>query len=351
MYKFILTLFLLSSFFIRADEAPPLSVLIIGGGPAGLASAIEAANHGCNVTVVEKRNAYTRSQPLLLSKESLDLLKQWNACIPLMMTAKSDDDKCPFPGLLRIQWLEKALAKRCSEMGIQFIQGEFKNFSAEHVSIVNTEQEEMLIPYDVLIGADGAYSAIKESVSIQTTDLGSAVGAYVVIPSFSNHKKASKDINLKKFDNYFIRAVHHPFLTAITIQSSTNISLESIRNLFKKMGMKKEVEAIDQGYLSDSATNIPIHLRQAQRFCDLDKSVILIGDATLSVSFLSGDGLNTALSSTKFLGDFLELYRYDKKTAFENYNASMKELTDKIIESNKELFINPEIETVDTLSL
>lgn len=36
-------------------KAEPLSVLIIGGGPAGLATAIEAQANGCFVTVVEKK--------------------------------------------------------------------------------------------------------------------------------------------------------------------------------------------------------------------------------------------------------------------------------------------------------
>lgn len=50
-----------------ADVCKPtqdlLRVVIIGGGPAGLVSALETYKSGANVFVVEKRKAYTRYAP------------------------------------------------------------------------------------------------------------------------------------------------------------------------------------------------------------------------------------------------------------------------------------------------
>lgn len=40
----------------------PLSIVIVGGGPAGLATAIVAKEQGAQVTVIEKRASYSREQ-------------------------------------------------------------------------------------------------------------------------------------------------------------------------------------------------------------------------------------------------------------------------------------------------
>ena len=57
-------------------------VLVIGGGPAGLATAIEAADSGAQVTVVEKRKSYSRSQSVFLFDASIKLLEKWKVNIP-----------------------------------------------------------------------------------------------------------------------------------------------------------------------------------------------------------------------------------------------------------------------------
>lgn len=54
----------------------PLSIVMIGGGPAGLGAAIEAKLGGAHVTIVEKREAYTREQYFFLWGASLSILKQ-----------------------------------------------------------------------------------------------------------------------------------------------------------------------------------------------------------------------------------------------------------------------------------
>jgi flavin-dependent dehydrogenase len=41
-------------------------------------------------------------------------------------------------------------------------------------------------------------------------------------------------------------------------------------------------------------------------FCDCEKSTLLVGDAALSLNFLYGDGINTALHSASILGRFFE---------------------------------------------
>ena len=49
-----------------AASGPPLRVVVSGAGPIGLRAAVECALHGSEVTVVEKRNIFSRVNILLL---------------------------------------------------------------------------------------------------------------------------------------------------------------------------------------------------------------------------------------------------------------------------------------------
>jgi len=55
--------------------------LIVGGGPAGLITAIETKLHGGNPIVIEKRNSFTRNNVVLLWDYTVDYLKSLGAKI------------------------------------------------------------------------------------------------------------------------------------------------------------------------------------------------------------------------------------------------------------------------------
>lgn len=81
-HKFLLYSVILLQFALC--EAAPLSIAVIGGGPAGLSAAIQAHLLGANVTVIEKREAYIRNNILFLYGPSLDIFEQWGVEIPQM---------------------------------------------------------------------------------------------------------------------------------------------------------------------------------------------------------------------------------------------------------------------------
>lgn len=329
--------FLAFSFFITANVFSSCSVLIIGGGPTGLASAIQAAKKGFDVTIVEKREDYLRSQPIAIANYTLQLLRRWEVFIPEMLTSNLNDEEAI--GLLRIKFLEKRLAKKCDELGIKRIYGEFQGFKEERVVFIKSSGKEISVPYDLLIAADGSHSSIREALSIEMDLIGHSKGAYIIIPDFLNSKRNLQFSNVIKQENDFMRVIKAASLmTVITFQSPLEACKNQVTNLLEIRGWKKEAEAIEQGYISEIVENIPIEFGRASVFYDEEKAVILLGDAAVSLSFLSGDGLNAALFSTEILGKFLEEFLKNKKKSFLIFNTEMNSFTDFVIKRSLDLF-------------
>lgn len=337
--KAFLTFFLLLPLWIAADTDRPISVLIIGAGPAGLVSAIEASMEGCEVTIVEKRNGYFRSQPIAVWDNSLQMLKKWNISVTEMIVSELDEGNRV--GLARIKYLEKHLSKKCDDLGVKRIRGEFLGFAPELSAYIKTAEKEMIIPYDILIAADGFHSKVREMLSIPIEMFTSAKGAYVIIPSFLHTQKKLDFTKVIPYKDCFMRIIRAAgLMTVITMQSAEQTSLEKIRFLLQDQGWNQEVAAIDAGYVSEVVENIPIVVGKAQTFCSPKKSALLIGDAAISLNFLYGDGLNAAFYSMDIFRSFLEEWQKDKVRAFEEFNSSMEELSDKTIERSlgKEAF-------------
>ena len=336
-------------FFLFVQKAAfSLSVTVVGGGPAGLASAIEASSKGFKVTLVEKRNSYSRNRPIALLPNVLKILKEWNLKmleIPMCEQSKQEASKWSFSGdesftsMQRIDLIEKKLIKKCEELGVDRICGDFQRFGSEQTVYVKTEDGERVFSYDILIGADGLHSKVRELLSIQMNDLGFAKAAYLVLP-FSDFGMASlKMILIMKKDFDFLRIIKVlPFVTIISAQSSLEGSKDRIKDLLEAFGWTKEFKAIEEGKDVECVEDIFITLSQAETFSSFEKSVVLLGDAVASGSFLLGIGLNTAILSKEILGEFLIEWKEDKEKAFQNFNRSMKGITDKLIECNKSLF-------------
>ncbi len=91
------------------------ATLVVGGGPAGLAMAIEAIKLGDEVTVLERRPEYTRQQSLFLTGDSLAQLDKWGVELPELCTAQVGPHERV--GFVAIYHLEKQLAARAKALG------------------------------------------------------------------------------------------------------------------------------------------------------------------------------------------------------------------------------------------
>ena len=324
------------------NSPKPLSVVIIGGGPAGLATAIEAHLHGADVTIIEKRETYLRLQTLFLLDPSMRLLKKWQVLLPQMKVLDLTSDIQM--GVVKINNLEEGLEKRVRELGIRKILGEFRSFKEGMAKTIQVtcDGEELSFSYDVLVGADGAHSLVREQLDIRCNRMGEVQGISAFIPLTQS---SALDISspMKKRD-YFIRKITTPsgsliFAQRIPGSSDVNdrISQYTLEELMKDCNWQKEALVIAENKAKMSAS-ITVILQQADTFSNKERGVILVGDAAAVASFFQGRGANTAFQTASIAGNFfMKLQKHDVD-AYSSFNLLMKETTDELINDSKFLF-------------
>jgi hypothetical protein len=124
VFAFTLLLWGISPLFGFSEN--PSSVLVIGGGPAGLATAIEASVNGAHVIIIEKRNSYSRLQRVFLLDSSIKLLEKWKVDVPEMTVADfGDNGKFSFVSINR---LEEALVTQVASHDISSEERFFPGF-------------------------------------------------------------------------------------------------------------------------------------------------------------------------------------------------------------------------------
>lgn len=340
-----LPLIFLQSFLSATDyERRPLSVVIIGGGPSGLATAIEAHRRGAQVLIIEKRTEYTRKQVVFLKPASLELLEKWHVDVPHLMTV-------PFGeyglfGFVQIKYLEEGIQEVVNSLGIVKLQGEFKGFvNNEKMVTIATSDGDILLQYDLIVGADGVHSLIRKNLDIECTCFGTATGSWAFVP-FSDLSGEMSVSPFEKHEDHFIRKITIPSGSILFWQSYFNSSkhpelLEEptqakIAEETHRLGWEKESKIIEAGHAILSK-NIPISLQQALSFSNKDRDVILVGDAAASGSFFHGMGVNTALKTAKIAGEFFHQFREDYEGAYITFDEEMKKATDELIEVSRPL--------------
>lgn len=334
---FSLLTLLLSYLHAFAEETKPLSVLVIGGGPTGLATAIEAHLAGADVTIVEKRDAYTRQNTLFLYTATLELFDKWGVAVPAMQELYFREQR---RGFALIKDLENSLATRVHELGISRIQGEFTDFvENELAAVIQTSKGEIRIPYDILVGADGTHSKVRDTLNIPCSYFGEAIAGVAMIPATNAEKKIGVEIG--KYEAVFAKRVTTPYATVLLMQNRPGVAIEEItKNELAKF-------AFENGWQEDAwkietagilyIENIAISLQRALAFCHPSKKVILVGDTAGSASFYQGMGANYSFKTAEFAGDFFKQWK-STPDAYDSFNQKMETATQKLIEDSQPLF-------------
>lgn len=296
--------------------AEPLSVLIVGGGPAGLATSIEAKMQGCRVKVMEKREAYTRPQTLFLQESSLKLLEKWNVDTSPVKIAN-------LMGFISIRQLEEQLEKRALEIGVEKL---FEEFTGEIPS-----------GFDVIVGADGLHSKVREALGIEINKLGTAKGTVLKILDLAD---TSTEVDISppiQVEGGFLRRTKVPKASLIFGQFFQNASKETMQKALESQGWENEAKALAEDK-AIAGFEIEVVLSQAAAFSNREKSAILVGDAAATASFFQGMGANTALKTAEIAGTFFKEVQENKDAAFQNYEEAVKKLTTEMIEDSSYLF-------------
>lgn len=312
--------------------AAPFSVVVVGGGPAGLAAAIEAHQAGAYAVIVEKRSQYTRSQIILLYKDALDLLEKWEVEVPEMTLYQLSHPL----GIVEICHLENALAKRALNLGIAKLFGTFKDFSAQGCVVDMDGASDLHLPFDLLVGADGMHSTVRNQLGISTTNLGYASGtiALLHVSAIPYYK-----MQTQKRGDLYVRKVWLPPHTALILaQSPTcrNLTQENLGAIAQSSSWDAEA-AVLKDQRATFISGIPIALQKANAFSDSERKTILIGDAAAAASFFQWMGLPTALKTAELAGKCVrDLVAGDE--AYHQFNANMEILTESLIDDSRYLF-------------
>ncbi len=316
-----------------------LSVVIIGGGPAGLATAIEAKSRGVQVTVIEKREDRSREQALILEDASLQLLKKWNVA-PKSLHIADVGHGNQF-GVVPIMLLEEALEEKAQELGITLLQAEFLHLKEGAVEIL-MDNEVAALPYDLLVAADGVHSRVREELGIEAKCMGKAMGAAIAFRTHGDGKMGITDAIVS--GAYFARKISMPSFSLFFIQSFAlePISHKDLELAARDGGFREEADLIAQEK-ARFFDNIPVCLQQAVDFSNPKAKAIVVGDAAACASFYQGMGANTALKTAVLAGELTQKLQACEENAYETFNQKMKETTDELIEGSRFLFFPEQI--------
>ncbi|MCE5317736.1 MAG: FAD-dependent monooxygenase [Parachlamydia sp.] len=304
--------------------------LVVGGGPAGLATAIEAITWG-DVLVLERRSEYTRQQSLFLTGDSLALLEKRGVELPELSTAQVGPEERV--GFIAIAHLEKQLAARAKALGVTIAQGKFMDMG-DGVVIAEMDGRAVSISYAILAGADGSHSHVREKLGIGVIAEGKAIGISALIP-FADPSRETDTSPPMQTQWGFARRIATPAVSIVFLQSKNRLSQQEMVQAVAECGWQEEARLLEKQHVSMIDGNIEVLLQQAERFADSKKGAILVGDAAATASFFEGMGANTALKTAAIAGCHLELLMQGESNPFER---EMREATNALLEDSRYLF-------------
>ncbi|MDI6034364.1 NAD(P)/FAD-dependent oxidoreductase [Flavobacterium sp. LB2P84] len=315
-------------------------VIIIGGGLAGLTSAIHLSKLGLEVTVIEKNN-YPKhkvcgeyiSNEVLPYLNWLDLnianLKPTNITNLEFSTANGKTIKSVLPlggfGISRFT-LDEYLYKKAHENGCTILQDNVENIVFENNQFIVTTAEKNILKSEIVIGAFGKRSTIDQKLNrdfIQKKSYWLAVKAHysgnfpndsVGLHNFKGGycgvSKVEKDIiNICYLADY---ETFKQFKNIDEYQKSVVSQNPHLKVIFEKSKLLFEKPL--------TISQISFEKKQT-----VENHILMIGDTAGLIHPLCGNGMAMAIHSAKIVSELVEKY-------YTNEIKSRKELEEKYIQ-------------------
>jgi putative polyketide hydroxylase len=346
------------------DNLERTDVLIVGAGPAGLATAVELADRGIGTVVLERRpDSCDHPRATALTAETMDTLRRWGV--------ESNVNRAGFPSehamsirpclvgpeLFRVPFpdhvwtcaqdrLEPILAGRARTAGAVIRYGcEAVHTQSVEDGVVATIEgldgrSSTNVRARYLVGADGAHSPVREQSGIRMTR----------IQEFGNWLSILFHAPLREFTGAspcMVYGIGDPSTGGVI--SPTDATDRWIRGIgwFPERGERLEdydtSRCVDIVRSAVGVEHLPVAIADVCAFQMVagiaDRyvagRVALAGDAAHVVTPATGMGLNLALHDGVALGRVLAqtIEGHDSPSALEVYERDRRSLTERLLES------------------
>ena len=352
--------------------------IVVGGGPAGTLMALYLAQMNWKVSVYERRDSYTqlrdsknrRTYNIVLSPRGLKALKQAGVTLPreqivvlkgnVRHTTKGTKKTPGFSETVSVN--RNILAQHLWMEGISRFPAQIQYYFghrleaidfAQKVATFQTEQNEVCSEFDLLVGADGVFSTVREIMVKQLDGFDYQQNQDQMTFKICQLGKARE---LPGATEDWGDCFHTwPSTQPVTILAPPNPdgSLTGVLILpqqgeitFEKIKSEDDVAALFSSKFPDIFSGKPIPQELAQDLLEqkvssggltttctslaVGDSVVLVGDAAHSVWPSLAQGCNAALESCQVLAENLAAHNGNFSRALAAYSLARKPDTDAI---------------------
>jgi len=300
----------------------PVDVFVVGGGPAGLATAIAARRHGLSVVVADG------AVPLIdkscgegLMPGGLEALQKLGVTIPdgaaysfrgIRFVSGGIRAEAAFPresacGIRRTH-LHRILLDHAATCGVHMLW---------HAAVTGLYQEGVLVAGELVrarwvVGADGASSHVRRWAKLDQGQLDSPRKKGQRFGFRSHHRLEPwsdfMELHWGRNCQIYVTPVSREEICLAVISSNPKLRLDDALVEFPELGARlKNAEHTSSERGAITSTRTPLRVYRGR--------TVLVGDASGGVDAITGEGLCLAFRQSALLGDCLatgDLARYQK---------------------------------------
>ncbi len=299
------------------------SVLVIGAGPAGIASALTLQQRGCNVTVLDKAtfprdkccgDGLTTGALRLLEQIGLrpEMVPDWYQCDSAWLRSPSGREiqlplpanKGQFAAIAPRLHLDNALVMLARSRGITVQENSsFESVLRNDNDCVEVQTSSGLMAADFLVAADGMWSPVRRALGLSTT---SYLGEWHAFRQYFCNVTgvASKQLCVW-FEPDLLPGYAWSFPLpgnrvnfGFGVLRNANYSVQFMNSVWQELPRRAHISAaLGANFAPEgrhTAWPIPARIDTATRSAG---RVLFIGDAVCATDTLTGEGIGQALLS------------------------------------------------------
>jgi flavin-dependent dehydrogenase len=296
---------------------PAYDVVVVGGGPAGLAASIVAAQQGAHVLVVEQRNFPADKAcgegllpPAVRALERLGVLDEIAPSARRAFTAirfVQEDGTCatlPLPGNggigIRRTVLVEAMLRRARQLGVTLVdRTPVRNVARSRRQAVVTIASDP-IRATLVVAADGLHSPLRRAAGLQAPP--DRRGRFALRQHFAIRPWSScVEVYVDDLGEAVVTPVSEESINVNFVWEPDAIAQPTLATLCRRFPAL-HARLADAETLSTVRGAGPMARRATRRSAE---RMVLIGDAAGFVDSIAADGLSVAFNSALVLGGTL----------------------------------------------